>query len=195
MFFCTPFPCEHMEVCIRTVSSDCDLAGIKKLQEENLRKNLSPEEALREGFVTAVYDLPFLKLMHSYAPSIISTDGDEVVGYALVVLRDIYGSHQLLDEMIDVADVIVYKQTPLKERNYVVCGQLCVKKGYRGFGLAQKMYGCLKAVMGGRFDLCVTDVARENVRSLRAHEKAGFEVIGEVVYESVEFDVVAWHWA
>ena len=179
---------------IKTVSSDCDLFGIKQLQEENLRRNLRPDEALGEGFVTAVYDLPFLKLMNSYAPSIIATDGDKVIGYALVVLREIYGRHQLLNEMIDVIDGIVYKQTPLKEQKYVICGQLCVKKGYRGHGLSQKMYDRFKEVMSDRYDLCVTDVARENVRSLRAHVKAGFEVIGEVIYESVAFDVVAWHW-
>lgn len=71
---------------IKTVTDFTELAGIQKLQQENLKKQLDKEEAASEGFVTAEYFLAFLESMHRAGPSIIAKDGDAVVGYALVEL-------------------------------------------------------------------------------------------------------------
>lgn len=71
---------------IKTVTDFTELAGIQKLQQENLKKQLDKEEAASEGFVTAEYSLAFLESMYRAGPSIIAKDGDTVVGYALVEL-------------------------------------------------------------------------------------------------------------
>jgi RimJ/RimL family protein N-acetyltransferase len=46
-------------------------------------------------------------------------------------------------------------------------------------GLVERLYAEHRRRMSPHFDLMITDIDRENPRSLRAHERAGFEVIDE----------------
>jgi hypothetical protein len=67
---------------IKRVSTLLEIEGIKSLQSLNLKTNLSKEERMLEGFLTAEYSIDFLIQMHQTEPSIIAKDGDKVVGYA-----------------------------------------------------------------------------------------------------------------
>lgn len=183
-----------MNIMIKLVDQDMELQGIRDLQEANLPKNLSPEEAAEEGFVTAAYTVDFLRTMHEAHPSVIAKDGDRVVGYALVATQAVRHRHDLLNGLFNEIDRIIYKGRPIKERNYVVVGQLCVGKGYRAMGLAKKMYDHYRDRLSHEFDSCLTDVVQSNVRSLRAHEKTGFQVVGTLEYGGVGWDVVMWDW-
>jgi len=89
---------------IKRVDSVTELEGIKNLQQENLKANLSDEESNAEGFVTAEYTLDFLKIMHEAEPSIIAKDGDVIAGYALVAVRTIASQHELLDHLFSTID-------------------------------------------------------------------------------------------
>ena len=170
---------------ITQVANDDDVKGILALHQANLRTRISPEEAQAEGFCTAEYDLSFLKKMKG---SIIAKTVDgEVVGYVLCVTRELFGLHPLLDSLFEEIDKIV-------RVNYCVCGQLCVAKGYRGQGLAGKLYAAFRSTLEVRYDACCTDVASDNPRSLRAHEKVGFETISSVFHDRVRFDIVKWDW-
>jgi GNAT superfamily N-acetyltransferase len=179
---------------IKLVDSDEELRGIRDLQEANLPKNLSPEEAAQEGFVTASYTVEFLKVMHEAHPSVIAKAGDRVVGYALVATKEVRHQHDLLSGLFDAIDRIHCQGQPLAERNYVVVGQLCVGKGYRAQGLASRMYEFYRESLQDRFDSCLTDIVQSNRRSLRAHEKTGFRVVGTLEYGGVGWDVVMWDW-
>jgi ribosomal protein S18 acetylase RimI-like enzyme len=179
---------------IKLVETEAELQGIRDLQEVNLPKNLSVEEASREGFVTASYTLDFLRVMHRAHPSVIAKEGEAVVGYALVATQAVRQHHDLLNGLFNEIDAIIYRGRPIKERNYVVVGQLCVGKGYRAMGLAKSMYDHFRACLSDQFDSCLTDVVQSNVRSLRAHEKTGFQVVGTLEYGGVGWDVVMWDW-
>jgi GNAT superfamily N-acetyltransferase len=179
---------------IKLVESEEELQGIRDLQEANLSTNLSREEAATEGFVTAAYTLDFLRTMHRAHPSVIAKDGDRVVGYALVATQAVRAQHKLLAGLFDEIDAIIYQGRPLSERNYVVVGQLCVGKGYRAMGLARAMYECYRDALRDTYDSCLTDVVQSNIRSLRAHEKTGFVVVGTLEYGGVGWDVVMWDW-
>ena len=179
---------------IKRVDSVTELEGIKNLQQENLKANLSDEESNAEGFVTAEYTLDFLKIMHEAEPSIIAKDGDVIAGYALVAVRTIASQHELLDHLFSTIDDTIYEGTPLKNKNYVVCGQLCVKKQYRSMGLVQKMYQHFRDSLSGSFDYCVTDVVQVNQRSVKAHLNTGFQVISTLEFGSAYWDIVLWEW-
>jgi len=179
---------------IKRVTDFAELEGIRKLQEENLRKYLSDEVAAKEGFVTAEYSIEFLKLMHESCASIIAKDNGELVGYALVSVKSIGHHHPLLAELFNAIETLHYKNKLLKECNYVVVGQLCVAKNYRGIGLAQQMYQQFKNALAEEFDYCITDVASNNQRSLKAHIKTGFEIIDSVNYGGIGWDIVLWDW-
>ncbi len=181
-------------IAIKLVTEQSELEGIRKLQQENLKKNLSDQEAGVEGFVTAEYTMQFLERMHYEKPSVIAKDGDLVVGYTLVAVKSIRFEHELLKDLFDTIDKTQYLNRPLKDTRYVVVGQLCVSKNYRGLGLVHQMYQHFKKTLSQDFDYCITDVAKDNPRSLKAHLKSGFEVIDELKYGGVGFDIVLWDW-
>lgn len=184
-----------MALIITTVSNEKELLGIQALQRANLKKIIGEEEAQQEGFVTAEYSLSLLSAMHQSSPSIIAKDGENVVGYALVSTKDIIGQHPLLDDLFNVLDGLSYKNETLASKNaYVLVGQLCVGKGYRGIGLVQKMYHHFKSCLQGDYKYLITDVATENQRSLKAHIKTGFEVIHKIDYGGLQWDIVLWDW-
>jgi GNAT superfamily N-acetyltransferase len=171
------------------------LKGILALQAANLRRNLTAAEAEENGFLTAEYTLDFLRRMHQSQPSVIAVDGGNVVGYALAATPEVCGGHPLLADLHEEIDRLQFAGRSLKEANYIVVGQLCVAKGYRGIGLVDKLYQCFREAMQGNFLCAVTDIARANRRSLRAHQKTGFQTIQAIQFEGMEWDVVLWDWS
>jgi ribosomal protein S18 acetylase RimI-like enzyme len=181
-------------VMIKRVTDFAELNGIKKLQEDNLKKNLSDNEAASEGFVTAEYSIEFLEMLHQGSPSVIAKDGNLVVGYALAAVKSIREHHDLLSDLFNGIDKIKYNGQLLKDCNYVVVGQLCVARNYRGQGLVQQMYQYFRISLAGEFDFCVTDVAETNPRSLKAHIKTGFQVVATLSYGGMGWSIVLWDW-
>jgi len=179
---------------ITRVSGPSEIIGIRDLQSLNLRQNITAEEAIEQGFLTAVYTIDYLQEMNSASPSIIAKDGDKVVGYALVATKGSRKGHDLIEGLFDAIDECEYNGKTLKDVNYVVVGQLCVAKEYRGQGLVQKLYGHFRDCLSNEFTYLVTDVAQANVRSLKAHKKRGFKVINELMYGGFGWDIVLWDW-
>ena len=164
------------------------------MQALNLKQNITAEEAIEQGFLTAAYTIEYLQEMNAVSPSIIAKDGDKVVGYALVATKDIRKGHDLIEGLFDAIDACEYNGKLLRDVNYVVVGQLCVAKEYRGQDLVQKLYGHFRDCLSNEFTYLVTDVAKANLRSLKAHKKRGFQVINELTYGGFGWDIVLWDW-
>jgi L-amino acid N-acyltransferase YncA len=73
-------------------------------------------------------------------------------------------------------------------------GQICVDKEFRGKGLFEELYQGHKEIYGSGFDFIITEISTSNHRSLRAHEKVGFETIHQYTDEMDEWAVVVWNW-
>jgi L-amino acid N-acyltransferase YncA len=61
-------------------------------------------------------------------------------------------------------------------------------------GLVQQLYRHFREVLSGEFDYCLTDIAQENARSLKAHLKTGFQVLDTLNYGGMIWDIVLWDW-
>jgi len=179
---------------ITRVQSMEELDAIAALQHANLRRNISAEEAAGQGFLTAEYSLDLLHRMHELEPAVIAKEGKEIAGYALVATKAIRHAHPLLADLFDAIDRLHFNDTELVEANYVVVGQLCVGKEFRGQGLVKKIYNHFRDSLAGRYVYCITDVATTNLRSLQAHKQAGFQVINHTEYAGVGWEVVLWDW-
>jgi ribosomal protein S18 acetylase RimI-like enzyme len=179
---------------VTRVSSPGEIIGIRDLQTLNLKQNITDEEAIDQGFLTAAYTIDYLHELNSVSPSIIAKDGNKVVGYALVATKDSRKGHDLIEGLFDAIDACEYNGKILKDVNYVVVGQLCVAKEYRAQGLVQKLYGHFRDCLSNEFTYLVTDVAQANVRSLKAHKKRGFQVINKLMYSGFGWDIVLWDW-
>jgi len=154
--------------------SDADLRGILALQSANLPHALTPAERAGQGFVTLTHDLALLREMNAPWPHVIAKRGSEVVGYALVTLPSFRARLPLLEPMFTRLEQLAWRGRPLAELRHYVMGQVCVAHEHRGRGLFERLYDGHRRQMGQAFELCVTEVASANPRSLRAHAKVGF---------------------
>jgi RimJ/RimL family protein N-acetyltransferase len=165
--------------------SDRDLEGILALQRAN-------REPTRDGFVTVQHTLELLQTMHALAPSVVARDGNgEIVGYALVMLREVRTLIPILEPMF-----VMIEQIPaavIGERWYVM-GQVAVAASHRGTGVFDAMYAEHRARYSGRFDAIVTEVATRNTRSLRAHERVGFEPVKRYSDATDDWALIRWRW-
>jgi hypothetical protein len=160
-----------------TLAGSGDLDGILALQRQNLAQSLTAEAAIRDGFVTVVHTPEILSRMHAIAPSVVARHQGRVVGYALTMPRECRSFVPILEPMFGVIDGLSYGGKPLPEWRYYVMGQICIADGFRGTGLFQAMYAEHLSAFGDRYDLIVTEISRRNARSLRAHERTGFETL------------------
>ena len=182
-------------VCIKLAQEASELEGILALQRRNLKRCLSDAEADEQGFLIAEYDLAYLRQMQEQHPSVVAVDEGRVVAYALVVTQEVRAGLPFIAALFDEIDRITYQGASLAGTNYVVVGQLCVDKDYRGQGLVDRLYACFRASLEGRHPCGVTDIARDNRRSLKAHLRVGFQVIRAIEYEGLTWDVVLWDWS
>ena len=158
-------------------NTEDELKGILDLQQFNLPQNISNEELESQGFVTVKHDLDLLTKMNYSYQHIIAKEGENVLGYALVMLRKWKDDIPVLVEMFDQIDSIDFDGRKLGAAKYFIMGQVCVAKSQRGQGVFAGLYTEMKKRMHTDFDYVITEIASRNYRSLRAHEKVSFEVI------------------
>ncbi|WP_443936677.1 GNAT family N-acetyltransferase [Pedobacter sp. MW01-1-1] len=173
-----------------------DLEGILELQKQNLKAGLSAKEITEQGFVTVAHTLDDLERMHHYEKNIVAKDGAKVVAYVLGMTQASQNDIPRLQEMFDSFNHVQYKGKSVSASNYVVVGQVCVDKNYRGQGLFQQIYQAYKNHFSKRYDFAITEVASINLRSMNAHKRVGFETIHTYVDESgIEWNLVVWDWS
>lgn len=181
---------------IRLTETDQDLRDILDLQRQNLVGNLPADVQAREGFVTLQYTLAELQQLHAAAPSIIARADGRLVGYALAAAPAVRGLVPPLDELFALVETLPYHGRPLADYPYYLMGQICISDGYRGLGLFDELYQAHRATYSSQYQLLVTDIAARNARSLRAHQRVGFQPLHRFhdPASEQEWVVVGWDW-
>lgn len=181
-----------------------DLRGILALQRQNLARNVGADEAVAQGFVTVSHTLESLAAMHALAPSIVARALDqggmssaprEVVGYALTMPVEARALVPILEPMFQKLSALSWRGQLLSTLRHYVMGQVCVAKAFRGQGVFDALYRGHEQAYRARFELIVTEIATRNTRSLRAHERVGFEPISRYRDETDEWLIVGWGWS
>jgi L-amino acid N-acyltransferase YncA len=182
-------------ISVTTAETASDLEGILALQKRNLPANLSAIEITEQGFVTIVHSFSELKKLNTAEKHIIAKSNDTVIAYLLAMTTRSKTLVPGLVEMFAFFDQISYKQKPVSEYKYLVVGQVCVETAYRGSGILQQCYNYYKKQYEGKYDFAITEVAGSNTRSLRAHQKNGFEEIARYTgANGTEWCVILWDW-
>lgn len=177
---------------VQPLSDPADLQRILELQRANLAANIDGGELRSQGFVTAVHSLESLQQLHALGPSIIARAGAELAGYALTMLVEARRFVPILDPMFQLLEQLSWRGRPLHQLNHYVMGQVCVAKAFRGQGVFDALYAGHRAAYRDRFELLVTEVSVRNARSLRAHERVGFEPLHRYRDEVDEWLVIGW---
>jgi L-amino acid N-acyltransferase YncA len=170
--------------------SDESIRQILDLQKRNLKKYLSETEKESQGFVTAEHTFEQLKKINDAEPCVIITDNGKVIAYAIAMLESATNDMPVFDDLFSTVASLTYKDCPMTTYKYIFVGQLCIDKNYRGLGLVEKLYAFYKEELKSKYDFAVTDISEHNPRSIRAHQKSGFEVI-HTFYDS--FTESNWH--
>ena len=176
-----------------TLATNQEIEQLLALQQSNLPNNISPDEALAQGFVTVEHDFELMKAMNDAEAHIIAKDGEAVVGYCLVMLESFQDRIPVLQPMFDLFATLHYKEKPLSNYNFFVMGQVCVDKAYRGQGVFDGMYAALGETYGDKYDFVITEIATRNIRSIKAHQRVGFELLHQYTDPRGEaWDIVLW---
>jgi len=172
-----------------------ELEGILKLQQSNLAQGLTADEIQSQGFVTVNHDYDVLKKMNDLEKHVIAKEYEAVIGYCLAMTKQSRFDIPVLVPMFDVFDQIVYNEKIVSTVHYIVVGQVCIDKAYRGQGVFDNCYAAYKKFYCNKYDLAITEIASSNTRSLQAHKRIGFrEIYSYIDPTGTEWIVVIWDW-
>lgn len=181
-----------MDILFDAASTDQHFEQILQLQRRNLFSELSEEEQAQQGFVFAEHTVSLLKKMAAHLPQVIAVSDGRVVGYNLAMTDSMKDELPMLAPMFDEFERAEYKGRPLTTYKFMVGGQVCVDKSFRGRGLLRRLYHATRNRLPPGYELCVTEIAARNFPSLEAHKKMGFEVINTYRDGNELWHVVAW---
>jgi hypothetical protein len=178
-----------------TANSKNDLEGILHLQKINLARNLSQDEIRSQGFVTVDHTYDQLERLNGHEKHIIAKDGDKVIGYLLAMTKASKSDIPILLPLFDMFDRVSYNHKKISGYNYMVVGQVCIDKAYRGQGILDDCYASYKKHYSAKYDFAITEIASANPRSLNAHKRIGFKEINVYISpHKTEWSVVIWDW-
>ncbi len=161
------------------VQTEQELKGIHSLLESNLAINVPDEVEDKEGFLTVAYSYADLKRMHDTDPAIIAKDNDQVIAYVLALNPVIKKDFPILVPFLELFDNIIYEGKPVSTYNYLIIGQACIEKNYRGKGVFKKIYAAYNARFRDKYDFAISEIATRNKRSMNAHSRIGFIPVHE----------------
>lgn len=176
-------------------STSQDLLSIIELQKANLPANITAEEKQQQGFVTVVHSIEDLTKLHDIEPHVIAKADDRVVAYLLAMTAASSQDIPVLVPMFNIFNQTVFQEKCIAEYQYLVVGQVCVDKAFRGQGILDQCYQEYRRTFADKYDFAITEIDGENRRSLRAHQRIGFEEI--VRYQSpdgTDWSIVLWDW-
>ena len=171
-----------------------ELLGILKIQAQNHVDNLSDETLKQNGYVTVKHTYEMLEKMNTKAPQVIAKVNNEVVAYALVMLKEFKDLIPVLVPMFEAFEKIEYKGKRLNELNYYVMGQICVRDDFKRKGLFKKLYEKQKEEYSKYYECCLTEVSSKNKPSMMAHKKVGFKTIFTFTDITDEWNILLWEW-
>ncbi|MET0299548.1 MAG: hypothetical protein ABW036_07295, partial [Flavitalea sp.] len=117
-----------------------DLHQILALQEKNLKQNLNDDQKATEGFLTMQFSYELMYNLHKLAPSIVVRDGDKIIAYAIVLMKEGRDFYTDLEEMFVNLEKLHWKGISLASYKFYVMGQICVDKDYRGKNVFAMLY-------------------------------------------------------
>ena len=178
-----------------TANSKNDLEGILSLQKINLAQSLSEPEIQSQGFVTVDHSYEQLEKLNDYERHIIAKDNEKVIGYLLAMTKRSRFDIPVLRPMFELFETIIYNDRTISDYNFLVVGQVCIAKAYRGQGIIDDCYAAYREHYHSKYDFAITEIATRNPRSLKAHKRVGFKEINTYVSaDKTEWSVVLWDW-
>ncbi|WP_248724728.1 GNAT family N-acetyltransferase [Seonamhaeicola sp. ML3] len=175
----------NLNIAYCKATCDEELHQILELQNINLLSNVPENEKQTEGFVTVHHDFDVLKAMNNDCAHTIAKYNNKVIGYALSMTKAFREDVDILKPMFQQIDMVTKPNL-----NYIVMGQICVDKNYRGQGVFRGLYKHMKDTFQNRFNAIITLIDVKNVRSINAHKAIGFKLLKNFPQGDKSLDLV-----
>jgi ribosomal protein S18 acetylase RimI-like enzyme len=173
----------------KRVSTEQELRQILELQRANISTLISPDEKLIEGFVTIKHSFEVLKAMNDTCAHIIAKCDDNVVGYTLSMVKEFKDFIPILKPMFKEIDKCL-----TGDISFIAMGQVCVDKAYRKQGIFRGLYEFMRQELNNEYDVIITEVDANNIRSVNAHKAVGFELLKTYTSNNKNWEVIIWNW-
>lgn len=154
-------------------ATDADLDGILELQEEN--------QTGQGGTLSASLPRARIVAMMRDMPLIVARRDGRIAGFLMTTTRAMNADLPIVQAMF-----AAYPGTP----DAYVYGPICVSANERGKGLAQAMFGELRALQPGREGILF--IRRDNEASLKAHARMGMHEVGGFRFNEFDFAVFSY---
>lgn len=173
----------------KRASTEQELRQILELQRANVSTFISPDEKQIEGFVTIKHSFEILKAMNDTCAHIIAKCDDNVVGYTLSMVKEFKDAIPILKPMFKEIDRHIKGDI-----SYIAMGQVCVDKAYRKQGIFRGLYEFMRQELNTEYDVIITEVDANNIRSVNAHKAVGFELLKTYTSKNKNWEVIIWNW-
>ena len=172
---------------------DSDIQEIAKLQEENLRTNLTADQ-MQDGYLSLGFSDEQFRAFDRDLGVVVARAEGRVVGYCCVSSATFNAQFPILDKIVSGLSDYEIPGTAEKatEATTSIYGPACIAKDFRGQGVLQLVFD--KAVtlsIAAGYAFCFSFVSVENQRSLVAHLKLPFQEVGTVSFNENEYSVIA----
>ncbi len=180
------------DIIFEIAKTDKHFEQMLALQKENLFTSISEDIQSQQGFVYAQHTISLLKNMSAQLPQVIALHDNLVVGYNLAMTASMGKAIPRLTPMFNEFEKCIYHNKPLTNYKFMVGGQVCVDKNFRGLGLMSRLYNETVKRLPPGYELCTTEISKRNTISLNAHLKTGFEIIATYPDGNEIWDIVVW---
>src|ERR1700754_2301585 len=144
------------------ITIDEELIQVAQLSENNSASNVDDSLKKTDGYVTWSYPLNVLRVINKVTPSVIVKDGEKVVGYAIVLVKETAPHFAPLREALQWFDTIQYQQKPLLDHRVYFLGQTCIHQAYRGKGILNLLYNFHREQLSSTYDIAVSEISIHN---------------------------------
>ena len=133
-----------------------DLRQILHLQKQNHKDFIPKDQAQKEGYVTVLHDLRSLSEICGDDGHVIATDAQgKVIGYALTMHSTYADKIPVLYELMEQLRIII------GQNRFLIMGQLCVAKAWRGKGVVGTMYDHMRESFKDQYAGIYTDAINQ----------------------------------
>ena len=115
-----------------------------------------------------------LQKLNSTAKHTIAKDEGKVIAYCLAMTVEDRDLIPIIIPMFDCFDKLLFRGKKVAEYRYIVGGQVCVDEKYRGRGVFKGLLDFYRECYQKKYDFMITEIALDNGRSIKAHQKQGF---------------------
>jgi GNAT superfamily N-acetyltransferase len=117
---------------------------------------------------------------------IVAKHKNDVVAFALVMLKNIRNEIPGLDNLFNEIKSIKWNSSYLSDYRYFIMGQVCVDQPYRKMGVFRALFQKMAEEMKHDFDFIITEIDDKNQRSLNAHLGIGFLLLRKYTWPNGE---------